>query len=342
MSGNSNNLSELTKDLKKILPIWGIIIFLAVVTIVGLKLFNIAIINYIQYPPNNPYLLSRALMEEGIKYYRICLETAEKQKKSGKTTELKDDQALLRSKNLFLKSLEFHPAHTEIYRYLATLAELEGDKVMTHYYQALVLIHSQPPQIDEGLAYLDKALNLNDRQEQVLAKKIEILIEKKALVEAEKLLQHLISVNPMNDRAYYLAGLINSRKLQPQEAIKNASRALELNPQNLDAARLSANLLADQKKLDSAIQVLKRAEEHYPQNANLKHTIGRWLYEQGKYSEAYKYWLKAEKLEKFSAPLYLDLARVTKNLGKERLSSLYLQKALNLDPKLKQKILSGE
>ncbi|MCX7765194.1 MAG: tetratricopeptide repeat protein [Candidatus Sumerlaeia bacterium] len=330
------------KDLKKILPIWGIIIFLAVVTIVGLKLFNIAIINYIQYPPNNPYLLSRALMEEGIKYYRICLDIAEKQKKNGKTPKLKDEQALLRSKNLFLKSLELHPAHTEIYRYLATLAELEADKVMTYYYQGLILIHSQPPQIDEGLAFLDKALKINGRQEQVLAKKIEILIEKKALAEAETLLKDLISVNPLNDKAYYLAGLINTRKHQLQEAINNASRALELNPKNLDAARLCANLLAEQKKLDSAIQVLKRAEEHYPQNANLKHTIGRWLYEQGKYYDAYKYWLRAEKLEKFSAPLYLDLARVTKNLGKEHLSSLYLQKALDLDPKLKQKILSSE
>lgn len=340
MPEQQGKYTPLLNDLKKILPVWGVIISVFILGVLLLKHFNNAIVNYIQYPPRKPALLATALTEEGIKYYQRCLEKRQKMKETGKIRSLKDDPDLIRSRELFLKSLEIFPENYKVYPRLATLAELANDTVSTYYYQGLVLIHEG--NVEDGLAFLDKALKLNPDDERVLAKKIEVLIDQHQLSQAEAVLMHLLEVNDKNAEAHYLAGKIQTLKRNPDEAIAQLKKALELNPKHLNSAFLLAELYVANKNFDNAIKVLMDIEPYYPNSARIKHRIGKYFFSQKKYEEAYKYFLRAEKLEKHSADLYLDMARACRLLGKERLASIYVKRAIDLNPALKDKIIFSD
>ena len=131
-------------------------------------------------------------------------------------------------------------------------------------------------------------------------------------------------------------------KREPDEAVARLKKALELNPKHLNAAFLLTQLYASKNDFDSAIKVLLDIEPYYPNSARVKHRIGKYFFRQKKYERAYRYFLRAEKLEKNSADLYIDMARACKRLGKERLATIYVKRAIDLNPKLKDKIISSD
>ncbi len=334
------NKSALKRDFKKILPVWGIIVAVAILALLFLKLFNNRIINYIQYPPDNPYLLAKALEEEGIKYYIKALDKFQKISSTEERKYISGDPDLEKSKSLLLKSLElFHP-NPQIYKRLATLAEMENDVAMTYYYQAHDLFYHK--RREEAIAFLDKALAHAPDNEKVLEKKIDFLIVLDDIEQASKTIERLMEVNPNNANAYFHAAKIAYLRNNVDKSWAFFEKTLELDPQHLEAARVFAKLLVDRKAYDRAIDVLTPLEQFYPNNARLKHAIGRIFFLKEQYEVAYDYYQKAEKLEKNSAALYLDLSRVCEKLGKKRLSSIYLKRAIDLDPELKDTLLSSE
>ena len=330
----------LKEDFKKIAPIWGIIVGIALISILLLKFFNNNIINYIQYPPENAYLMAKALAEEGTKYYLRTLEEYQEVKESGKTPDFSQDPNLERCKTLFLKSLDLYPENVGIYNRLATISEIENDPVQTAYYQAMVLIHSRDR--DQALILLNRALDEFPDSEVLLETKTRVLIDLDLIDEAENTLTRLFAVNENSADAHYHAGRIWMEREDTEKAEHHLDRALNLDPRHLKTARLYGTLLVNRGDYEKAIKVLKRFEEFNPNNARLKHAIGRVYYSYGKYQDSYRYYILAEKLEKNSAPLYLDLTRVCRKLGKDRMVSIYMKRALDLDPGLKDTLLSGE
>ena len=324
-------------DFKKIAPVWIIIIVIAIISIVMLKFFSTSLINYIQYPPRKPYLLATAFQEEAKKYYRKALEKAEEQKAQGKAADLKGDADLIHSKELFLKSLDLIRGDEDVYQRLATLSELEHDRVKTYYYQASAQFEAGYG--TEGLVSLDKALSIAPGDEPSLEKKVQVLIELDRLEEARTVLKELLSINHQNATAYYLSGLISMLERDNISATGYFEKAVENNPRYLEAARGLADIVASQNDHKRAIGILLKIEPFYPTNASLKHAIGRFYFESGDYDPAYHYYQQAEKLEQNSASLYFDMAKVCTKMGKERLATIYLKRAMELDPKIKERVL---
>ena len=330
--------TSLKDDFRKIAPAWGIVIVTLTISILLLSFFNLNIINYIQYPPNNPVLMSRALYEEGMKYYRNILDKAQKIRAEGRSPELKGDPDLVHARELFLKSLDLFEGEKNVYQRLATLAELEGDIPGTYYYQGRVLINAG--QLDEALVKFDNALELNPNYANVMAAKAWALLLNERLEEAEQVVTRLLEVAPEVAEGHFLAGRLALERRDSAAALDELGKAVDLTPGYLEAALLYSQVLDAQQRSDEAISVLKRAEPVNPNNARLKHRIARILASQGKLEESFKYLLRAEKLEKNSDSLYLDLARVAHQLGKERRATIYLSRALDLNPSLKEKTLT--
>jgi tetratricopeptide (TPR) repeat protein len=332
--------NSLKEDFRKIAPVWGIIIGVSVAGILLLGYFNMNIINYIQYPPKNAGLLSRAFLEEGTKYYRISLSKAQKMRESGKAPNLKGDPDVVRSKEFYLKSIDIFPGQKGVYQRLATLAELEGDKVMMYYYQGQVLIEARQP--EEALAKFDSALEIEPDNTTVLSEKVDTLISLKRRDEARSIVGDMLDIDSDNPQALYLVGHIAFIEKEYDAAVENLKKAMDIDPSNITAGFLYARVLESKDMKKEAIQALHNLEQYHPNNARLYHRIGRLLVSQNQNKEAYRYFLKAESLEKNSDSLYLDLARTARKLGKERYVTIYLNRAFEIKPGLKKRVLEFE
>ncbi len=330
--------STLKQDFKKILPVWLIIIVVAVVSVVLLKYFTHSIINYIQYPPRNPYLLAMAFKQEGIQHYREALKKAEDFREQGKMPNLENDSDVQRSTELFNKSLELFPAGEGINERLAVLAELRGDDVNAYYYQALALHESG--NIEEAMARLNNALERDPQFVSAREKKTELFIQEKKFEEAHAEIKRLLEINQANPMAHYLAGTLALEEDKPDLAADHFSRALEHDTRFLKAARSLAGILQTKGRYKRALTILQNVEPYHPNEASLKHAIGKVYYNKGDYEKAYRYFLKAEDIETKSVPLYLDLARVSKKLGKRSLANVYIKNALDINPNLADEVLN--
>jgi tetratricopeptide (TPR) repeat protein len=303
-----------------------------------LRSYNIPLIKIIEYANENPYTLAIVYAEEGKKYYSKCLNKIERKRMESQTDiVLKEDADLERAKEVFLHSLDLFPKNPDIYSYLADLAEFEGNNADVHYYQGM--LNAGKAKYDLAINELETALEIEPDKIEALIKRADILIKLDRLNEAEKTLNNVRDIKPGESETYYLMARIAAIRKNYIESIKLLERSIELNPQNIPAAKMLAESLFAGDSKELAIEVLRNAEIYAPKDANLKHRLGKYLYEMGRYEEAAEVLESAEELMKFSAPLYLDLARTYKKLGKERLTTIMLERAIKLDSKLQDNIL---
>jgi tetratricopeptide (TPR) repeat protein len=316
-----------------------VLIALAILSVLLLRSYNIPLIKKIEYANENPYTLAIVYAEEGKKYYRKCLNKIERNKMEGQPKPvLKKDADLERAKETFLHSLDLFPKNPGLYSYLADLAEFEGNDADLHYYQGM--LNAGREKYDLALNEMETALEIEPNKIDALLKKADILVKLDRLDEAEKTLNKAREIKPSESDIYYLLARIEATRKSPMKSIAWLERSVELDPRNIPAAKMLAESLFAGDSKELAVEVLRNAETYAPKDANLKHRLGKYLYEMKRYEEAAEVLESAEELMKFSAPLYLDLARTYKKLGKERLTTMMLERAIKLDPKLQSDLLS--
>jgi tetratricopeptide (TPR) repeat protein len=322
-------------------PLWLALVVFSAVVVTLLRSYSVPLIAKIEYATTNPYTLALIYAEEGKKYYEKSLKKMQELRRQGQDKLLsKDDPDLVHARRIFLHSLSLNPENKALYSYLADLAGFEGDLATVHYYQGLISAASGAP--DRAIQELDAALKIDPHKTDAQLKKSEILIAHDRLDDAEKTLRDVLA-SPQEtgaSDAYYQLARIAALRRDSAGAIELLRRSLSKRADNIAAAKMLAEYLSAANDKEGAITVLRAAQRFAPQDANVKHRLGRLLYDVQRYEEAAKTLESAEKIEHFSASLYLDLARTYRKLGKERLATLMTEKAMKLDPTLRDKVLN--
>ncbi len=337
----SGRPGRLTADLKKILPLWGAIIVLSLLAISLLKSYDIRIINSLEYSDANPYRLAEALELEAKKYVLRCREKlAALAQRPAADAPLKGDPDLARAKQLLLKSLELVPEKTQLYAVLAELASMEGDAAGFHLYSGMDRAANR--HLEEALQEFDEALAVNPRFVPALEQKATVLISSGALAEAKVVIGQLLAVDLQNSDAFYLRARLAEKEGDIQGVVQALETSVKLDPTNVKAVKLLGDYLVGQNRAQAAIDLLRRTQHHAPRDANLKHRLGLILFDQGQYKDAVNVLKAATEIEKSSAPLYFDLARCYKKLGRDRLARITLEKAIEIDPSFADRLLFPE
>ncbi|MBN1902766.1 tetratricopeptide repeat protein [Candidatus Sumerlaeota bacterium] len=333
----------LPSSMKKILPFWFAAMIMAVLGIVILQKKNIQLINYIEYPETNPLLLAEAYREEGEKYYKKVSEKyASLLQDADRREKMKNLPELARARRLFLESLKIKPASKGIYPFLSDLAEFEGDLASMYYYQGKRALLED--RTEAAIEAFDFSLNIRKDFLPPLEEIVSIHLQKGDLKKAEQSLEAIFRVfaeksQEPNAGAFYLKSLVAQRKGNLEEQREALEIALEKDPSHIESARFLAGVLSMNKEYDRAVSVIERARASAPYDANLLHWMGMIYMKKGDYAKAAERLEDGLKIEKNSAPLYLDLARSYEKLGKKSHSSLMLQKAMEIDKSLKTNIL---
>jgi tetratricopeptide (TPR) repeat protein len=334
----AKTVQSLKRDLRRIVPLWLVLVILSAFVVALLRFSSVPLIRKIEYGTANPYTLALVYAEEGKKYYEKSLKKIQQQRREGQLKPvLKDDPDVAHARRVFLHSLSLYAESPDIYGYLADLAGFEGNLADVHYYQgALSAARGEPAR---ALEEFDAALKIDPKKREAVLKKAELLIAANRLDEAEQLLTPELD---NSSEAYYALARVEAQRRNPQKVVELLKRSISLQPGNALAAKMLADFLYAGDDKEGALKVLRDEERFAPLDANLKHRLGRMLYDMQRYDEAAKVLERAEAIAKFSAPLYLDLARTYHRLGKEQLSAIMFEKAVKLDPTLRDKALFGQ
>ena len=332
---------RLAADLKKILPLWGVIILFSLLAISLLKSYDIRIINSLEYSDASPFRLAEALELEAQKYVLQCREKfAALARHPAADASLKDDPDLARAKQLLLKSLQLIPDKTHLYIVLAELASMEGDVAAFHLYSGMDRAANGYP--EEALQAFDEALAVNPRFVPALEEKAAVLIASSALAEAKAVIDQLLSVDPQNSDAFYLRARLAEKERNMQGVVQALETSVQLDPANIKAVKLLGDYLVGENRAQAAIDLLRRTQDLAPRDANLRHRLGLILFDQGQYKDALMALKAANEIEKFSTSHYFDLARCYKKLGQDRLARIALEKAIEIDPSFADRLLFPE
>jgi len=324
--------------LRKILPFWLAAVAVAAAGIMLLHINSVRIINFIEYPETNPALLAETYRREAEKaYHRAARHFAARKDDPMRAQKLKNDPALKKARQIFLKSLKLKPDVPLIYTYLSDLANFEGDLAAMHYYDGMRALAE-----GQNIAAIDafnRSLSVKADFRDALEEKTVALIDSGTLEEAQKSLAHLFELSKPDSRAYFIKALFAARKGKTREYESALEEAIRIDPTNVKAAKRLASLFASRKEYGRAIHLLEQARPSTPLDANLLHRLGQIYLLKGDFPDAAKSLENALKLEKHSAPLYFDLARVYEKLGKKSLSTVMLKKAIEIAPRFKKRIL---
>jgi tetratricopeptide (TPR) repeat protein len=335
--------SLLLPGMKKILPFWCAAMTVALVGILLLHHHSIRLINYIEYPDLNPLILAESYRQEGEKLYQSAARSFARLKEDpARSEKMKNLPDLQKARNLFLECLNLKPAMKGVYQYLADLATFEGDLSSMYLYQGKRALSDN--EIEAALEAFDQALILKKDFRPALEMKILTLVQKgngsKALESFNTLFEQIKSSGRKPDaQVYYLRAQIAFILKNDEEYLANLEESIHLDPGHVMAVKDLATLLASKGQYDRAIGILQKTISHAPRDAHLLHGLGQISILKGDYEGARKSLEAAVKLEKYSAPLYFDLARVYEKIGKKSHATIMLQKAIEIDPKFKNRIL---
>ena len=147
---------------------------------------------------------------------------------------------------------------------------------------------------------------------------------------------------PPDADVLYLKAELALHQKNTKDYRKALEQAVQADPTHLMAAKSFADLLAVEKNYSQSIRVLVQTRAAHPRDANLLHKLGNVYYLNGDLPRAVENLENALRYEKNSAALYFDLARVYEKMGKTSHSSAMLQKAVEIDPAFRNRLLFPE
>jgi cytochrome c-type biogenesis protein CcmH/NrfG len=112
--------------------------------------------------------------------------------------------------------------------------------------------------------------------------------DEKLQAEAEAEFKAALGVNPNDEKAYVMLGMIAAKRGDTKAAYDSYSRALQLQPDDGDADLEFAKILITMNQSEKAQQLLERAIQLDPTNAVAHYRLGTLYRRQGKTEEANK------------------------------------------------------
>ncbi len=334
-----NKKENIVNDMKKIFPVWAVLIFLIVVGVMIINITSLNIINYLEYPEMKISQIANSYMLEGEKYWLKCIEKHESGIKSGKKNDISpEDKDYIKATELFLKSLSYMEI-PKVYNYLADLALLVGNKYEMYYYQGMMLIAEKKPVKLVEDSFIE-SLKIKTDYLPSIEKLAVINFDLKNNDNSENYVNEYLKYDPSSGRSDYLQGRLALLKFDNDKAAVFFKSSIEKDPKFLDSYAKLTELLEYNKQIDEACAVLEKANNAFPNHPSYLHRLGLCYLKADKPEKAKEAIEKALELIPNHPNLNFDLAKVYQRLGKKNYASYYLKKAIELDPSLQKQILN--
>ncbi len=186
--------------------------------------------------------------------------------------------------------------------------------------------------VDEAIAYLRRALDLNANQPDVPYNLALALTQAGRLDEAAAYHLRALELDPHHARARrHLAGILLQRG-RFDEAIDQFRRLVDMAPEDVNALYNLGSLLAQQGKTDEAIAHLGRAVKLQPDNVEALNNLGNALDERGRIDEAITHYRRALQYKPDSPATHTNLALALARRGRTREAEEHFRRAIQLKP----------
>jgi len=233
--------------------------------------------------------------------------------------------------NLIQQAVHFHQSKNwseakRIYNYLLKLDPKNFDALLLS-----GLMEAEIGHPEDAIAYLSKAVKVNNQSEAALYNLATAYSNQKKFVEAERFYKQTLIVNPKNIRALQELGALQMRKAQFQAACDFYKRALDLDPNN---AKTLSDIGESQRRLgflDDALKVLERSLSLEPNNADTLNRFGNALYQLGKLENAKVAFENALQLNPTMSDAYISLGNIYRDMEMSIDAMLAYDKALACD-----------
>lgn len=332
---------SLAISFRRIAPFWIATVIFAAGAWLFLHSQGVRIINYIEYPETTPLALAETYRLEAEELHRIVTQRfADLKNDPNRYKIMQDSTELKRSEKLFMESLELKPNMKGIYPYLADLASFQGNHAEMNYYKGMQAASKNQP--EAAVEFFNLSLEREKEYMPALVQKIRLLVEMEEISEAEEIISEIIDAGKADAGTWFVKAKIETEKGNEQGYRKALEKAFSIDSSHLESAMALGDFYAMKGDYDKAINVFEKTLKHYPRNANLLHRLGNSYLMSGRIEKAVDTLRDASEIEKFSAPLWFDLARAYREAGKEAYSESALQKAIKLDPAFQKRILSSE
>lgn len=178
----------------------------------------------------------------------------------------------------------------------------------------------------DAIKWLEKAVTLDNRNEEAWYYLGRAYYTRARLDEARKAFQSVLDLDPSNARAENNLGLIFETEGKPVDAIEAYRQAIAWQKQNSPASEQPyvnlGNLLAEQGRLPEAVAPLEKAVALAPNNAFCHMTLGIYYRKVGRMEAARRELLRATELEPNNAVAHYQLGRLykeTNNLDRAKI-----------------------
>lgn len=233
--------------------------------------------------------------------------------------------------NLIQQAVHFHqsknwPEAKRIYSYLLKLDPKNFDALLLSGLMEAEIGHSE-----DAIAYLSKAVKVNNQSEAALYNLATAYSKQKKFVEAERFYRQALIINPKNIMALQELGAIHMRKTQLQAAFDFYKRALDLDPNN---PKTLSDIGESQRRLGflgDAIEVLEKSLSLEPNNADTLNRFGNALYQLGKLESAKVAFENALKINPAMSDAYISLGNIFRDMEMSIDAMLAYDKALACD-----------
>ncbi|KAI9502584.1 hypothetical protein BX070DRAFT_226446 [Coemansia spiralis] len=186
--------------------------------------------------------------------------------------------------------------------------------------------------LEQSLADLDKALEINPNHVRTFLRKANLFTEKKDIDEVGRLLDRAAEVEPENAEVYFQKGQVHFLKQEFVEAAKDYERAAQLDPEFVYPRIQLGVVQFKTGKMQEAMTTFDEAMKKFPTRSDLYNYYGEVLAEQGGSDSAINAFEKAIELDKSNPLPYVNQAiAVFQSTGNADKALTLIRDALKVD-----------
>jgi tetratricopeptide (TPR) repeat protein len=205
-------------------------------------------------------------------------------------------------------------------------------------HRLLGLAYSLDGQVGKSIEHLRSAIRLAPDDERARVALADVLAEDRRLAEAERELLQALETDPNSGRVRYQLARLYERQSSLPQAAKSFHESEAFGPiiGRDEFYRALGSLLVNQADFDGAVDAYMRRIDANPNSADAHRQLAEIYYLQGRDDEALGEFLAATWLDPRDAKALAGIGQVQARLLKYPEAVTYLQRALAVDPSLKE------
>lgn len=327
---------RLADDLRRILPLWSVLLIAAVAVLIGLGKSGSRVLVHLAYTSPNAQELAQVYRADGMRGWRKCLDRVYSLRGAQPRLEtaagaLRGDATLKKAESDLLKAQSLFPHLEDVSGLLADLALWDGRPAQSYAWLGDQAARKKEWEI--ALAQYQAAHRMGENTAQVQEGRMEALLRLKRLDEASSVALTLQNAPDVITNRYFrlLAELHGAQgKLAEQE--QALLTAIERDPMDDLAVKTLGDLYSGSRRKTQTFDFYEQALRQITNDPNLWHRQALIARELEKTDEAIRCYRQALKLMPNSFILHLELGQYYLQLGRKQSAQPHLRRAMEINP----------